>query len=235
MEFIPETLEAFEELDPLLDDDGSLFDQLTRTAAEVKVIAPDLAGMSLASSTHGLTFTLVATDDEIAALDAVQYLDSGPCVEAFHHGHGVATTDGGLLDEKRWHDLAVASAAVGVRSTLTFPVRESGETVGTVNLYGRSEQTFVGKHQALADVLRAWAPGAVTNADLSFSTRDEARRAPERLRSEALVDTATGILAAHRRLSLEDARDQLHGAARRAGVPLTRLAQAIIDLHNHDV
>lgn len=234
MEFIRETLEAFDELDPLLDD-GSLFEQLSRTAADVKSIAPNLAGMSLASSTHGLTFTLVATDDEIAALDAVQYLDTGPCVEAFEHGQGVATTEGGLLDEKRWHDLAVASAAAGVRSTLTFPVKERGDTVGSVNLYGRTEDTFVGKHQALADVLHAWAPGAVTNADLSFSTIEEARRAPERLRDEAIVDTATGILAANRRVSLDDARDQLHGAARRAGVPLTRLARAILDLHNHDV
>ncbi|HYH74141.1 MAG TPA: ANTAR domain-containing protein [Nocardioides sp.] len=234
MEFIRETLEAFDELDPLLDD-GSLFEQLSRTAADVKSIAPNLAGMSLASSTHGLTFTLVATDDEIAALDAVQYLDTGPCVEAFEHGQGVATTEGGLLDERRWHDLAVASAAAGVRSTLTFPVKERGDTVGSVNLYGRTEDTFVGKHQALADVLHAWAPGAVTNADLSFSTIEEARRAPERLRDEAIVDTATGILAANRRVSLDDARDQLHGAARRAGVPLTRLARAIIDLHNHDV
>jgi hypothetical protein len=234
MEFIRETLEAFDELDPLLDD-GSLFEQLSRTAADVKSIAPNLAGMSLASSTHGLTFTLVATDDEIAALDAVQYLDTGPCVEAFEHGQGVATTEGGLLDEKRWHDLAVASAAAGVRSTLTFPVKERGDTVGSVNLYGRTEDTFVGKHQALADVLHAWAPGAVTNADLSFSTIEEARRAPERLRDEAIVDTATGILAANRRVSLDDARDQLHGAARRAGVPLTRLARAIIDLHNHEV
>lgn len=234
MEFIRETLEAFDELDPLLDD-GSLFEQLSRTAADVKSIAPNLAGMSLASSTHGLTFTLVATDDEIAALDAVQYLDTGPCVEAFEHGQGVATTEGGLLDEKRWHDLAVASAAAGVRSTLTFPVKERGDTVGSVNLYGRTEDTFVGKHQALADVLHAWAPGAVTNADLSFSTIEEARRAPERLRDEAIVDTATGILAANRRVSLDDARDQLHGAARRAGVPLTRLARTIIDLHNHDV
>ena len=234
MEFIRETLEAFDELDPLLDD-GSLFEQLSRTAADVKSIAPNLAGMSLASSTHGLTFTLVATDDEIAALDAVQYLDTGPCVEAFEHGQGVATTEGGVLDEKRWHDLAVASAAAGVRSTLTFPVKERGDTVGSVNLYGRTEDTFVGKHQALADALHAWAPGAVTNADLSFSTIEEARRAPERLRNEAIVDTATGILAANRRVSLDDARDQLNSAARRAGVPLTRLARAIIDLHNHDV
>jgi hypothetical protein len=32
-------------------------------------LVPDLAGISVASREHGLTFTLVATDEEIAALD----------------------------------------------------------------------------------------------------------------------------------------------------------------------
>lgn len=233
MEFIRETLEAFDELDPL-SDDGSLHEQLTRTAARVQLIAPELAGMSIASRDQGLTFTLVASDDEIAALDAVQYLDSGPCVEALEHGKGIATSEGGLLDEERWQELAVAGAAAGVRSTLTLPIVRRGETVGTVNLYGRTEESFVGKHEALAAAVGAWAPGAVTNADLSFSTLEEARRAPDRLREDTLVDTATGIVAASRDLSIEEARERLADAATRAGVPLTRLARAIVDLHNHN-
>jgi GAF domain-containing protein len=233
MEFIRETLEAFDELDPL-SDDGSLQDQLTRTAARVQLIAPELAGMSIASREQGLTFTLVASDDEVATLDAVQYLDSGPCVEALDHGQGIATSEGGLLDEARWRELAIAGAAKGVRSTLTFPIMSRGETVGTVNLYGRFEDSFVGKHEALAAAVGGWAAGAVTNADLSFSTIEEARRAPTRLRNDTLVDTATGIVAASRDVSIEEARERLADAATRAGVPLTTLARAIVDLHDHD-
>ena len=233
MEFIPETLEALDELDPALDD-GSLPDQLARMAAHAQAIAPDLAGMSLALRSHGITFTLVATDEDIAALDGMQYLDSGPCVEAAEQGTGIATTDGGLLDESQWHDLAVVGAAMGVRSTLTFPIMVASELVGTINMYGRSDTTFVGKHQALADTLRAWAPGAVTNADLTFSTLEQARRAPDHIRSEAVVATATGILAAARDLTVDAARRQLDAAAARAGVPLAKLARAIIDLHRND-
>ena len=233
MEFIRETLEAFDELDPLRDD-GSLQEQLARTAARVQVVAPELAGMSIATREQGLTFTLVASDDEVATLDAVQYLDSGPCVEALDQGQGIATSEGGLLDEERWRALAVAGAAAGVRSTLTLPIVRSGETVGTVNLYGRAEDTFVGKHEALADAVGGWAPGAVTNADLSFSTLEEARRAPAQLRDDTLVDTATGIVAASRDVSIEEARERLADAANRAGVPVIRLARAIVDLHDHD-
>ena len=233
MDFIPESLEAIDELDPARDD-SNLRDQLVLMATEAQAVAPDLAGISLASHAFGLTFTLVATDDEIAALDAMQYLDTGPCEEAFHHERGIATTEGGLLSEERWHDLAVVSAAAGVHSTLTFPLMDDGRITGTVNLYGRSDNTFVGKHQALADVLRAWAPGAVTNADLEFSTREQARLAAGLVREDSSVDVATGILAARRGISMDESRERLSTAATRAGLPVAEVARVVIELHHRD-
>jgi hypothetical protein len=120
-----------------------------------------------------------------------------------------------------------------VHSTLTLPVAgPGGDVVATVNLYGSSADTFVGRHQQLADVFGAWAPGAVTNADLSFSTRRAAEQAPDRLEQLALLDTATGIIAAVREIPVTEARWQLEDAARRAGVPVTRLARVIVGLHD---
>lgn len=231
MHFIPESLEAIDGLDPALES-GELSDQLTVMAARAQAVAPGLAGISVASHAHGLTFTLVATDDEIAALDAMQYLDTGPCEDAFRLEQGIATTEGGLMSEERWHDLAVVSAAAGVHSTLTFPIRSSGSITGTVNLYGVSEDTFVGKHQELADALRAWAPGAVTNADLTFSTRDAAQRAPGLVHDDTTVDVATGIMAARRGISLEESRTMLDDAARRAGLTVVVVARVVIELSN---
>ena len=233
MDLIPESLEAIDELDPSLDD-GDLRDQLVSLAARAQAVAPDLVGISVASHTFGLTFTLVATDDEIAALDAMQYLDTGPCEEAFSHEQGIATTEGGLLSEERWHDLAVVSAAAGVHSTLTFPLMNSGRITGTINLYGRSESTFVGKHQTLADVLGAWAPGAVANADLEFSTREQARLAAGLVREDSSVDVATGILAARRGISMDESRERLGEAATRAGLPVAEVARVVIELHHRD-
>ena len=229
MEPIPETLEALAEIDTYLDEE-TVLDQLRRSAALAQRIAPDLAGFSVASHKHGVTFTLVATDDEIAALDAVQYLSAGPCVEAID-GRGVATTSEDLFDEPRWQALAQATAAAGVRSTLTFPVLLDDEVIGTINLYGRSDTTFDGKHKLLAIIFRAWAPGAVVNADLSFATRQAAERAPALLRAEALVDAATGVLASASDIHVDSAREQLEDAAARAGVPLDKLARLVIDVH----
>jgi hypothetical protein len=229
VEPIPETLEALDEVDSYLDE-GSLEQQLRTTVSRAERLAPGLVGVSLAFREHGLTFTLSATDEQIATLDAVQYVASGPCVDAVDLGHGIATPDG-LLSEQRWQQFARASAASGVRSTLTLPVVDGDVVVSTVNLYGRAEDTFIGKHQVLADVFGAWAPGAVANADLSFTTRRAAEQAPKQLREAAVVDAATGMLAAERGVSVADARAQLDDAARRAGVPVHRLAHVLVGLY----
>jgi GAF domain-containing protein len=229
MEPIPETLEALAEVDTYLDEE-SLADQLRRTATLARRIAPDLVGISIASHEHGATFTLVATDQEVAALDGIQYLTSGPCVDALD-GQGLATTSDDLLSEPRWHALGQATAAAGVRSTLTFPILQGGEVVGTVNLYGGLDTTFDGRHNLLATIFQAWAPGAVANADLSFTTRRAAEQAPEQLRTNALIDAATGVLASSADIDVEEARQQLEDASARAGVPVAKLARLVIDVH----
>ena len=233
MEPIPQTLEALHELDAALDDEA-LLDRLCRTADLAREAVPGLVGVSMASRDQGVTFTLVATADEIAVLDAVQYVASGPCVDAVDLGHGITTSAGGLLDEERWSDFARASAAAGIHSTLTLPVVDDGTVVGSVNFYGRDDDTFVDRHQALADIFGAWAPGAVADADLSFTTRVAAEQAPAQLKRTARVDTAIGILAARRRIPVDEARRQLEDAARRAGVPVASLAEVVVRLHHEE-
>ena len=177
MRAIPETLQAIAELEPYLDD-GTLLERLLAMGSRAQTIAPDCVGVSVAMRQHGVTYTLVSTSDEVSALDAVQYLTSGPCVQAVDDGHGIAASSDELMAEPGWRAFAQATAAAGVRSTLTFPIVQGTRTVGSVNLYGGSDHAFDGRHQQLADVFGAWAPGGVSNADLSFSTREVAVRAP---------------------------------------------------------
>ena len=228
MEPIPETLKAIGELDPYLED-GGLLEQLTRMATLARAVAPEIVGVSVAVPAHGVTFTLLATDEVTAALDGVQYLTSGPCVEALSEEEVVATH---LMSESRWHAFAKAGAAAGVRSTLTFPIVNQGNVVGTVNIYGGTDDTFTGRHRRLASVFGAWAPGAVANADLSFSTRRVAEQAPEQLRDQAQVGMAAGIVAAARNVDVATAEEYLEDAARRAGVPVVNLARAVLDVRD---
>jgi GAF domain-containing protein len=176
----------------------------------------------------GITFTLAATDDEIAGLDAIQYLDGGPCVDSAHQGGVVATDRGGVLSEDTWHMYARATAAAGVASSLTLPIYYRGQVVGTVNLYAHAPDAFDGQHERLADALDASAEGAITNADLSFATRLAAAGASARLADQGDVDVALGILAARHGISIPAATDRLREGAARAGITEGQAARVVM-------
>ena len=233
MEPISESVDAADELDPLAYDDD-LLDQLHQRAAEVSALVPACVGMSVTMLDEGITLTLVATDRQVAALDSVQYLGGGPCIAAVETG-AVLASDAEVLDEEQWTLFAQASAARGVLSTLSMPVRDAvGAVVGGINLYGSAVGCFDDHHEDLAGICGAWAGGAVLDADLTFSTRNEARRAPSILRDRARVDAAVGLLGYRLSLSPERARSRLESAATSAGLTPGATAQALLDLLGGD-
>jgi GAF domain-containing protein len=226
---IQASIEAATELDKT--GGGDLLGDIRRMAERVRRVAPGCIGLSLATTASGVTLTMVATDDEVATLDALQYLGGGPCVEAVEADHGVEAEVDELLDEEGWQFYARGAAARGVASSLTVPILRHGRAVGTVNLYGAAPDSFSGLEQEIASVVGGWAGGAVANADLSFSTRELAERAPAILEDLAAIDAATGVVSVSQRLSLEEARAKLRQAAARAGLDEGQLARAVLELH----
>jgi hypothetical protein len=227
LEPIPETEEALERL--IDQGDTNLPANLVTLGERVKQIAPDCVGVSLTLAEESLTFTLVATSDEIAILDASQYLDDGPCIAAVQEeGWEVAESD--IMDETRWQVFAQACAAPGVASTLSLPVAYDAVVMGSVNLYGGTADAFAGLADPLAKAVGAEAEAAVSNADLAFSTREEAAKAPGRLDELADIDVAVGIVVSVLGLNPQEARRRLRGAATRAGVAEAQLARALIVL-----
>src|SRR3954451_4441931 len=107
MEPIAESREA---LHSLRSEGLRLEADLRMMAREAQRIVPECVGLSLADLRGGLTFTLVATDVDIATLDAVQYLDGGPCVDAVHQERIEQVTPVDMSAEKRWSLFAQASA-----------------------------------------------------------------------------------------------------------------------------
>ena len=229
MEPIPETKEAVEEFGPFTDDED-LLDELIKKGERVRASVPSCVGLSLALKENGVTFTLVASAAEIATLDALQYLDGGPCVEAAENERALAFRATDPLDERRWQLFAQGTAATGVASTLSLPILAQGAVAGTVNLYAAAEDAFTGRHEEVAAIFDAWAPGAVTNADLSFTTRQTAEQAPQRLRDDVRIEVAAGVIASRNGLDLETARAKLSVAAKRAGLSVARLAEVVIDI-----
>lgn len=226
---IPETIEAAAELgryDPDLD----MLAYLQRAADEVQTVVPDCVGLSLCWTDDHVAFTLVASDEEIAALDAVQYLEDGPCVEAVRSGRGIEVTEDDLLNERAWQLFGQATAARSVRSTLTLPLVTAGQVTGSANLYAASDRAFEGHHRTLALILGGSASDVVRNADLSFSTRATAEDAPAVVRDDNVLDLAVGVVIGALGLDPESALERLTVAAARAGISRAQFARALTDL-----
>jgi GAF domain-containing protein len=227
VEPIPETRHALEHYRQAGEDEIEA--ELTRMGRRALEIVPECVGLSLGLLRDGLTFTLAATDDEVAGLDAVQYIDGGPCVGAAQDGREVEVDE--LLGEENWHMFAQASAAAGVRSSLTLPILDNrGSVIGTINLYASTPNAFEAQTEQLADALGSSAAKAMRNADLSFTTRLAAAQAPRQLVEADEVNTALWIIAASQEVDLATARERLRAAASRAGISDAKAAQAVIGL-----
>jgi hypothetical protein len=227
MEPIPENDEALAELERL--GDTELREDLAELTAEAKRQVPTLVGVSLTLLAEDLVLTYVASTREVAVMDAIQYVDGGPCIEAVDSDSTVVTESEALLDETRWQLFAQATAAAGVRSTLSIPFGREGVVTGGVNLYGAATTSFRGAEADLAKLFGGWAPDAVSNADLSFSTRLEAVRGPARLKGQAYVDQAIGLLVSARGLDPDSAEERLVRAAAQAGTSVAALARALVN------
>ena len=203
--------------------------ELLRSMSELAVaVVPSCVAVSISITSSGGLFTITSTSPELSVVDAIQYLSGGPCVACFDHGEELYLPD--VLDEKRWQLTSEASAARGIRSSLSMPLRDGEKVIGALNLYGGQLNSFERKERLIAGIFGARIEEIVTNADLSFMTREFARELPERLAAASRVDEAVGILMARQGWSATEARERLAEAASRAGVPAERLADALVDL-----
>lgn len=225
---IAQSREAFEWLGSYGDRE---VEQAMATMGErVRAIAPDCVALSLTVAEGDLTFTMVCDRPGAALLDAMQYLDGGPCVEAVETSTR-QTTQELPTDEGRWQLFARAEALTGIASTLSLPVLHDGRTVGGVNLYAATASAFDGHHDEIAAACGAWAEGEVTNADLSFTSRVRAAATPERLRERGTLDMASGYVAAHQDIEVDEAKARIREAANRAGVSALDFARFLLESH----
>ena len=205
MEPIPEVsaAAALGELLPGAD----LLEGLRVMAGIAEILVPSSVGVSLTVIVDGQSYTLTATSPTMTALDAVQYLDGGPCVDAALHGRQVDVDD--VLDEGRWQLFEQAANSSGVRSSLSLPVgRSDAGAPAALNIYASEPDAFAGRSEALARAFGTSGDAMVSNADLSFRTRDAAR----------------GWSAA-------DARDRLLRASSRAGAQVEHVVSIVLTIH----
>lgn len=214
MKPLPETDEALDEL--VGHDDRDLRAQLLEMGRQAKAIVPLCVGVSLTLVSERLTLTLISANDQ-----------NPREVPGLREG---APDEQDPLSEDVWLRDSAVGAARGVLSTLSLPILRGDRVIGGISLYAASAHSFDGHHEELAAALGASAEDAVTNADLSFSSRAAARQAPATVADLRDIDTAVGTLAAWRQQDVQATRRSLEEAAREADVALVVAARLVLRL-----
>lgn len=122
---------------------------ITRMASRVREFVRECIALSLSVLEDGLTFTVVSETREAALLDALQYIDGGPCVRALEVEQ-VCELSGEPTDERPWHLFARGQGRAGIATTLPLPVMSGGRVVCGVDLYATTPGAFEGHNRELA-------------------------------------------------------------------------------------
>ncbi|MFI6517881.1 GAF and ANTAR domain-containing protein [Spirillospora sp. NPDC050679] len=197
----------------------------TAALAAAKVGEGMSCGITLWS--HGCPRTVASTDALAAQVDEVQYgLDQGPCMHALRSGEQVRIPD--LRDDRRWGGYAVRAMAHGVRSSLAFPLRNNGETLGALNLYARRAEAFDEAAVRRAELFAQNASGALSIAIRLTRQVAMTKQLQAALASRAVIDQAVGVLVAQRRIPSAEAFEMLRTASQNRNVKLRVLAARIV-------
>ena len=222
MEPVPESARLFDQLSHV--DHG--LEAIADMGERVQELVPSCVGLSLTLLTEGLTVTLVSSSSQIAGIDALQFLQDGPCERAVAVNEVQRWNRADALDQERWYLFARGESMFGIGSTLSLPIRDDGVSA-CVNLYAVEADAFDAHVERLAELCGASSADAVRNADLSFSTRLKAAVAPVQLAEQEELDLAIGWLSGHLRCDPETAERRLREAAARAEVTVPHLARIV--------
>jgi GAF domain-containing protein len=177
---------------------------------------------------NGRPLTVASTDALAAQVDEVQYgLDQGPCLHAMRTGTLVYIHD--LASDQRWADYAATALQHGIRSSLSLPLNIAGDAVGAFNLYSRVADSFGQAATRRAERFAYAASGALAIAVRlagHVALTDQLR---DSLASRAVIDQATGVLMAQRRITAAAAFAILRTTSQNRNIKLRAFAAAIVE------
>jgi hypothetical protein len=171
----------------------------------------------------GMT-TPVSTDALAVALDELQAAtDQGPCLMAARDQTRVLAHD--LATDERWPDFAPRAVEMGVASALSFQLfllRNDGDRLGALNLYGTRPHAFDEDAAALGEVFAVHCAAVLASA----IGKEGANAA---LESRDVIGQAKGILMAKHRVNAVEAFTMLRETSQARNTKLRQLAQQVAD------
>jgi GAF domain-containing protein len=200
----------------------------TLTERCVELVDTDAAGLMLDDQRGALT--VVAYTDESARLLELFELqrEEGPCLDCFATGRVIANIDLSTAGE-RWPVFTEAARDLGFVTAHALPLRLRRQVIGALNLFSTDSEPLSDDHLAVAQGLADIATIGLLN---ERAVRDQvilSEQLQTALHSRILVEQAKGVLSARAGTTVEEAFRLMRTYARRAGTPLTAVAEGVVD------
>lgn len=232
LEISPEMLEALQKLSSLLATDTSLDDTLNTIVTLCPTTIPgcDSAGITLRSD--GPAATAAASDAYTLEIDKIQYeTNQGPCVTALENSEFIQID--AVSEEERWPNFCQKAAQRGFKSSLSYPLTDSG-TPGALNVYAKRDRAFTEDGIAVGQLMASQASVALRNARMFLASKHLADELQEALKSRDTIGQAKGILMEREGISDAEAFDMLKTMSQSTNVKLREVAQRLVDETVHD-
>ncbi len=203
----------------------SALDLTTRLSREV---LPQTAGAGVTLIREGRKYTAAYSDELVERADALQYeLDEGPCLSSWRNSAIVRVDD--MTDEQRWPRWTPAAASMGLRSSLSAPLRARQQTTGAIKVYSREFASYDASHEAILQMLADQAGVVLANVQGYVEAQELSDQLKEALRSRDLIGQAKGILMAQEGIDDEAAFAMLRQASQTKNIKLRDIAAAIVE------
>jgi transcriptional regulator with GAF, ATPase, and Fis domain len=206
-----------------IDDEDDLLTLLQHVAeiAQTAIAGADSTGVTI--DLGGRVYTAVHTDQRTLRVDTEQYdAGEGPCLEASRTRQIV------LVDSEEavaaYPRFAAAAREEGILSFLAAPLFTPEQSLGSLNLYGRSRSAFDGFDAEILAMLTSAVSRAIGDFARFRSARDVASSIQRALQTRAPIEQAKGMLMAIHQISADEAFDMLRKQSQGTNVPLRIVA-----------
>jgi GAF domain-containing protein len=171
--------------------------------------------------------TYVFTHPDVEHIDKPQYdTGDGPCVEAFRTGEVVII--GSVRESGPYSEFRRVALQHGLLSTMSLPMRASGQVVGALNLYARHEDAFDAEAARRLEPFTTDAAFLLLNHQAYWDARSLSENLQEAMRSRAVIEQAKGIIMATSRCSADEAFARLREQSQHENVKLRDLAAELV-------
>ncbi len=205
-------------------------------ASTVHVLLADCVEL-LGASTAGILVRLgdehhellAATSHAATALELYQSQDgAGPCIEAMDIARSVHVSGAADLVD-RWPGFGRAMADAGLTTVYAEPMRWRERVLGGVNLFWAGPKELTEAEQELARAFADICTVALMQVPAAADPATVADQVRAALHGRVVIERAKGALAQTEGLDMGAAFDRLVAMSRGADLPLSAVAQQVLD------